>query len=130
VSYRPFSSSCANFPLYVQQYNTHFFVNQYGANGPESHWVHPNEQERSKASEKQPASYAPPSGPPPGSHGAVNGGGSASSAPQQGYASSNNSDGKKGGGGFLGKLLAKAGSSGQSGGYGQQPGRYQQQREL
>merc|ERR1712093_939363 len=58
------------------QYNQHFFVNPHGANGPESHWIHPNEQERQAKQSSN--NYAPPSGAPPSS-------GSQYGRPQQGY---------------------------------------------
>lgn len=115
------------------QYNTHFFVNPHGANGlPESHWVHPNEQERQKAPQNEKGqSYAPPSGPPPPMNGSPSTPGLGSSSSynqqQQQQSSSYNDErnsGKKGG--FLGKLLG--GGNKHSSSHQQQQYRPQQQQ--
>jgi hypothetical protein len=110
------------------QYNQFFYVNQHGANGPESHWVHPNETERQNAKSAQ--TYAPPPGAPPTSDSktpAYNAppaaspgiGGSSS------YTSQNQNERDSGAkkGGFFGKLKEKLNappSQGYNQGYGQQ----------
>lgn len=92
------------------QYNQHFFVNTNGANGPESHWIHPNEQERQKAPQSEKAqSYAPPTGAPPSNGSGTSlpspGGQPSSSYNAQQQQQSMNNDQREGKKGFLGKLF-------------------------
>lgn len=119
------------------QYNQHFFVNTRGANGAESHWVHPNETERQNAKSSQ--SYAPPPGAPPtGSsdsktpaYNAPPSAASPSPAPQQNQSDQRDSGAKKG---LFGKLKDKLNAppsqgynQGYNQGYGQQRPYGQQQ---
>lgn len=123
-------------------------MNTNGVNGPESHWVHPNEQERSRAGEKEKPTYAPPPGAPPtsGSSSSTpaynsdnkngndynNSNGQQSSASPAPYSQSSGSgvnerDGKKGG--FLGKIFG--GNKNNNNSYpGQQGGGYGRPQQM
>merc|ERR1712093_406705 len=112
------------------QYNQHFFVNPHGANGPESHWIHPNEQERQAKQSSN--NYAPPSGAPPssgsqyGSDSKIGGGDAQRVSSNGGSSSYNQSQPQKKSGGLFGGIKDKLKAAQQQSGGQSQYGRPQQ----